>query len=229
MPTRPKQRTGLWFWPLACLGFVTLTASASAEEEERGRARWSEDFVVLTYDSSMDALGPGAFESLKKAVAAWQGANPNIPRILVRRGVAAMGYEMEGANTNSVTYAKEGDPAAKGALAVTVVTFGGKPKRIVDADIVINGEHRFTTAAPTEVEAYDLQNVLAHEIGHLLGLGEDPHNELATMYPYSSPRETLKHDLDETDREALALHYPPKGHGVTAAIRERLARAVKPR
>lgn len=82
-------------------------------------------------------------------------------------------------NENSVRLAPEGSPLVKGALAVTVTTYVKKSGALLDADIVINGKHHSRVlehALPVVKNApgaYDLQNTLAHEVGHFLGLGEN--------------------------------------------------------
>jgi hypothetical protein len=138
-------------------------------------------------------------------------------------------------NRNVVRFAEYGEPTANGALAITVLTYDAEGT-ILDADITVNGVYSFGDAAePTctrttddahsfpgfggpidpscqwgchgEFHLYDLQSILTHEFGHLLGLREDYDNEQATMYAYSWPGEVHKRDLDDSDIDALWAIY----------------------
>lgn len=99
------------------------------------------------------------------------------------------------------------DPAA---LAVTLMSYDTSSGRIVDADILINGETFPWSARPDAFNcsnAYDLQNVLTHEVGHLFGLAHDKSDTNATMYPSSAMCETKKRDLDDGDIAGLRYLY----------------------
>ena len=77
--------------------------------------------------------------------------------------------------------------------------------------MVLNGEHGFEffdhDARDEGMSTYDLQNVLTHELGHLLGLGEDMTDVDATMYAFSQPGETGKRDLEVVDKDSIASLY----------------------
>jgi hypothetical protein len=135
-----------------------------------------------------------------------------LPTLVVQRGPDdPIGYRRNGKNNNTVRFAPNGDPLANGALAITVITFDAHAKQILDADVVLNGEHGFDffdhDARGEGMSTYDLQNVLTHELGHLLGLGEDFNDNEATMYAFSQPGETGKRDLELVDRDSIADLY----------------------
>lgn len=99
----------------------------------------------------------------------------------------------------------ERDPEA---LATALVTYRTADGAITDADIVINAvDHGWTVAASGCAEVYDLQNVLAHEVGHFLGLSHEAERREATMYPRAGRCEVTKRDLDDDDRDAIATLY----------------------
>ena len=96
------------------------------------------------------------------------------------------------------------------------------PGQILDADIYFNpGDSRTAFATPaalsTNGSAYDLESILTHELGHLLGFS---HSAIwsAMMYPYapapgtftgSRPAaEQLDAPLGEDDRTGLRVLYP---------------------
>jgi hypothetical protein len=178
--------------------------------------------VELVVDGSVDALGSQAFDAVVNAARVWQTAAPDLPRLVVRRGHSArIGYRSDGANHNVVRFEGGGEPRANGALAITVLTYDSETGEILDADIVLNGIHPFS-AEDGDARSFDLQNVLTHEIGHFLGLGEDTDDSGATMYAYSELGETDKRVLHEGDVARVAQLYgsapgPNGGRGVSLA------------
>lgn len=67
-----------------------------------------------------------------------------------------------------------------------------------------------TAKAPScEGGAYDLQNVVTHEVGHFFGLGEDMDDATATMYYCTSRCETHKRVLTNDDTTVMSVLYAP--------------------
>jgi len=103
------------------------------------------------------------------------------------------------------------DPAA---LAVTVTTYDADSGRITDSDIVVNAE-RYSWSAASDASscraAYDLQDVLTHELGHAFGLAHDTSDPAATMFPTADACETSKRDLDDGDIDGLHYLYVDVG------------------
>ena len=177
-------------------------------------ARWKQSSVTVSVEDSVNLLGTEgeAFEAVVKAATAWQNAPGILPTLVVQHGPEdPIGYRRNGGNRNTVRFAPDGDPLANGALAITVITFDAHAKEILDADVVLNGEHGFDffdhDARDEGMSTYDLQNVLTHELGHLLGLGEDMTDVDATMYAFSQPGETGKRDLEVVDKDSIAALY----------------------
>jgi len=163
-------------------------------------------------EPTVDLLGTKAFDAIVAAATTWQNAPGILPTMVVDRGPEdEVGYRRTGKNRNTVRFSADGDPLANGALAITVITFDAHAKQILDADVVLNGEHGFDfydhDARSEGRSTYDLQNVLTHEFGHLLGLGEDFVDEDATMFAYSQPGETGKRDLEVVDKDSIASLY----------------------
>lgn len=201
------------------LAFTLVADIAAAEQSGLGSAgargaRWKQNTVMVNVEDTVDLLGEEgeAFEAVVRAATAWQNAPGILPTLVVQRGPAdPIGYRRNGRNKNTVRYAPDGDPLANGALAITVITFDAHAKEILDADVVLNGEHGFSffsqDARNQGMSTYDLQNVLTHELGHMLGLGEDMTDVDATMYAYSQPGETGKRDLEVVDKDSIAALY----------------------
>jgi Matrixin len=167
----------------------------------------------ITVDESVVKMDDEAFEGVIAAISAWQDSDPYLPTLVVEKADHArdVGYDSHGPNQNSVVFMPGGAKMAKGALAITIITFDQASGRVLDADIVINGEHKFGAAESmsdeTRTATYDLQNVLTHEFGHFLGLGEEYEKQTATMYAYSLPGETEKRDLDGLDKTRISGLY----------------------
>lgn len=190
---------------------------ASAEQSGLGSAgargaRWQQGTVTVNVEASVDLIGDSAFDAVVLAASEWQQAPGELPTVVVERGADdPIGYRRNGRNKNTVRFSPDGDPLANGALAITVITFDANAKQILDADIVLNGEHGFDffehDARNEGMSTYDLQNVLTHEFGHLLGLGEELDDTEATMYAFSQPGEIGKRDLELVDQESIAELY----------------------
>lgn len=194
---------------------VTSLALASAEAAEPRETRWYHAGVALTYDASMDSLGADALARTELAARAWRHV-PSIPPLTVRRGnPLRMGFERGEDNANGVYFSDARNNRAGGALAITVVTFDVDTKEILDADILVNGTHPFCNAGVlagkrgphSHNECYDLQNVMAHEMGHVLGLGENPDYIESTMFPYSGRGELGKRDVSPADVGEVSALY----------------------
>ena len=211
------------------------TTSASPASEDHG-AIWRQERVELTVDDSVDALQADARGALEHASSTWLEVPANLPDLRARSGPAdGIGYRLGDENQNTVRYATKGTPLAAGALAITVVTFDAVSLTIFDADVIINGEHRFgdlEAPAKGNPKVYDLRNVLTHELGHLLGLDDDESDETAGMYPYLKAGDTGRRRLSRTDVEALVQLYSetngesPEYGGGCAASPNRPARSL---
>ncbi len=198
------QRWGLWAGVLALLFTTSPSYAASpVAVEATQNARWQERRVILEVDPSLQLTSPVAFEAARSAARAWQKASPDMPKVeLVSRRVGQVGYVPAGPNSNTIRFAAEGDPAADGALAITIITFDGPSGRILDADIILNGDYAFASveeAPESGAPVYDIQNVLTHEMGHFFGLRENYVDSGATMYAFSQPGEITKRDLNSAD------------------------------
>jgi MYXO-CTERM domain-containing protein len=103
-----------------------------------------------------------------------------------------------------------------GALAITTVTFDSQAGRLVDADIEINDtSFSFSTCDLDEAScrvAYDLENMLTHELGHVVGLDHPPSGDPgafeATMFASTSEGAIDKRDLADDDIAGICTIYP---------------------
>ncbi len=135
--------------------------------------------------------------------------------------------------TNSTTSANDGlnqivfvsrgwdlDPLA---IAVTRNYYisGSSPRTgmILDSDILINGQtYRFSTT--NQPSTHDVQNIITHEVGHVLGLGHEisPEDNESTMYAFAAPNEFNKTNLHVNDLEGVKEGYSGAGNRIPGPI-----------
>jgi hypothetical protein len=115
-------------------------------------------------------------------------------------------------------------------LAVTTTSFDPGSGRLYDADVEINSAgFPFTandgppcTGTPTAgCTAYDVENTLTHEMGHVLGLDHSS-EPTSTMYFTAPAGETIKRTLDDGSRAFLCEAYPQNSATNTCSSEARL-------
>jgi hypothetical protein len=95
------------------------------------------------------------------------------------------------------------------AIALTTLTVK-KDGRIVDADIELNGERFAFTAEETPREGYvDVAAVIAHEAGHVLGLGHETDGQ-SVMVDGKTRGSAARRTLAESDVKFACEIYPPE-------------------
>src|SRR5262245_3991259 len=131
----------------ALAGLLSFASGAHAytiNTTELGkRIRWSVDSVSLQMDAEYEGyLDPGdSFAALEMGFEAWRGL-PRVPDLIVRSGrPAGLGHH-DGHPTNGI-YLLRDWPYEKEKLAVTIVTYEMDTGRLLDADIVVNGQAAF--------------------------------------------------------------------------------------
>jgi hypothetical protein len=92
-------------------------------------------------------------------------------------------------------------------IASVAVFYTIETKEILLSSIVLDSEDNWFIGEETDKcenvgSAFDIQNVVTHEAGHVVGLGHVSHPAL-TMYPYVSPGELNKRSLGLGDRNGF--------------------------
>jgi hypothetical protein len=194
--------------------FGGATAFAGVAVGDSGNthdAVWRVTDIGLCLDKSLFAL-TGASDAVTSALATWEG-DARLPRVWPAKCTAdALGYRPGQDNRNTVRYAADGEPLAKGALAITLVSYDSDTLTIYDGDVVLNGIYNFADNSKSSGQggnhsAYDLGDVLAHEFGHWFGLPDDKDDSTAIMYPYFDPGATRRTCLSDGDKQALDKLY----------------------
>lgn len=158
-----------------------------------------------------------ALGSVTRAFAAWTsvscaGATPSIT-VNVTGPITcdASEYNPDGANANIVVFREDTWPYVGGedALGLTRVHFEPATGAIWDSDIEVNAvDATLSVADPVPAGSVDLDSLLTHEAGHLLGLAHTL-DETATMFPGYVAGSTNLRTLAPDDKTGICAIYPP--------------------
>jgi hypothetical protein len=206
--------------PAAVAGLATgLLAHVRLVHPSNGNPLyWSNpgNVEIVLQDAGSDDIPDASDETaLRMAIAAWNATTGTAARLVEDTSPASQARtDWESSNLHLVlfdeTNASGYFPGVSGIVALTPVWFfsGGT---ITDADVLFNGQdHRFTTSQVPG--RFDVQDVAAHELGHLLGLDHSPWAG-ATMYPFVDPAVILQRSLSEDELHGLRDAYPSGGFG----------------
>jgi len=196
------------------VGGLTVSTPAQAFEVKHSDAgelvRWRRANVAWTVDRSVREV-KGGEAAVIAAVKAWS-QREGAPTLAADTFDASLAPGFDGKNT--VFYARDGYEPAGIALAVTVLSFDSYSGEVLDADIVLNGRYAFGPVTVDAVGAaaradatYDVGRVLAHEMGHALGLSDEPALKDALMYPYVPHSRALLAALAADDVAGLQMLY----------------------
>lgn len=101
------------------------------------------------------------------------------------------------------------------ALAVTYTRYYTATHEVADVDTIFNRKMpwswtNYVTNVCGNLNSYDVQNILTHELGHWMGLDDEYDNTYAnnTMFGYGSRGETKKDTLTAGDTTPLSQIYP---------------------
>jgi len=188
--------------PLDARAFTVKETSTGAE------VHWSKRSVAF----DLHALGDKArdkplFKAALGAAAEWTAAGE--VQISVTRPSATATVGFDNGQGNVIAWSSGEWPGDEDDLALTFLHYDVRTGVILDADIVLNDTHHAWHDAdvlPRDSSAFDIANVLTHEMGHALGLDHSTVQD-ATMFPSSKEQEISKRDLHDDDREALAVLY----------------------
>jgi hypothetical protein len=192
--------------------------------------RWRLNASKVTIDASVEKLGPNAMRAVQDAFGTWLATDPKLPDLTFDTArETRVTLEPDGKNT--VLVAPITLRGHEHDLAVTLTYSDEKTGAIVEADIVINAKHVFrvlekdgkgeeadgdrrsscgtgdSNAKRCQDGAFDLQNIVTHEVGHFLGLGEETSDNAATMYYCTTRCETHKRALTRVDTDSISNLY----------------------
>jgi uncharacterized protein (TIGR03382 family) len=184
---------------LLCLSFA---ASLSAAPAFAGENAWTEPSFEMELAGPPVVSHSAMVEILQASSDTWMQVTgaPELTVATDRGSVDTVAFD----GINAVFFQREwaGHPSQL-ALTFTHVSDG----EILEMDMAINAEHHLFTSDPdTDWNAFDLQNLITHELGHGLGL-DHLEAEDASMFHRIDPGETLKRDLEPSDVEIFEALY----------------------
>lgn len=196
---------------------VTSTAAAyQIKTTSTGNTvRWPDSSASFKVDAT-------ASENEASAIRAGFDAWSRVAKIdLTYDGTTARadsGYDprLGAANENVVRFERSKWEADRSTLAVTFTLYETASGKIISSDVILNAvNYRWTTSGETGAE--DVQNVVAHEAGHFVGLS---HSNVAdaTMFPSASHGETNKRSLESDDEAGAAALYGERTEVATAGL-----------
>ena len=197
----------------AAFGYSRVQTSQGAD------VHWPQAKVTVQRDSSFPSTqltDEQAQKALQAALDAWSTLPDS--HIQLARGADAPDPTAQGSTPtlNFVRFRQSDWPYAHTMLAYTQLFTHPKSGEIVAAMIEVNEQdnHFF---GPDDMPShasnlYDLQAVLTHEMGHLIGLGHSDESA-ATMYRSTAPFDTHQRTPIEDDRLGVTTIYPQSTDG----------------
>ncbi|MEZ5975373.1 MAG: IPT/TIG domain-containing protein [Planctomycetota bacterium] len=178
--------------------------------------------VVIQAVGSEDVMGDSDANALRNAIDEWNSVSGSTATLVENTDPAWQARtDWSADDIHLLTFDEINSsgyfPTGSGIVAITPLEFY-TTGRIIDADVLFNGkDFHFTTKQ--ETNRFDIQDVAAHELGHLLGLD---HSGVAgaTMYPYVDPSVILHRSLSMDDIGGLRDLYPSTSFGsITGTVK----------
>lgn len=180
------------FWKNQCVGYAVNQAASKKATLAKARTIVNTAFTAWTAKNTVCTPGVRGIE-LKPTATSTVGFDPKL-----------------GTNENVIVFRDQAWPYndAGNPLALTTVTFNADTGEILDADIEVNSADQAVTGGePLPATGYDLQSIITHEVGHLLGLA---HSRVdgATMEARYDRGQTGLRSLEVDDQKGICDIYP---------------------
>jgi hypothetical protein len=147
----------------------------------------------------------GVIDAISDSFEAWDAVTA--AELFVLGGTTDFrGRELDG--ENAVSWVRIVPPKV---VALCTIWYEGElnldnPAEVVEFDICFNTMHEWGIG---EADAFDIQNVAAHEVGHAVGLDDlyEDENSDQTMYGYTTEGEIIKRSLEDGDKAGAQELY----------------------
>ena len=191
---------------------TTTAVSSTCQGYQAKPLYWRALDVPLTMDAALTADVPAAAAqaALDASIATWNAVDCAYLKLIDAGTTTApvVGYQRSGPNTNLVTWLESGWSQSALAIAATLTTFECASGKLVDADVLFNGQNfTFSAAAGGAPATADIENTFTHELGHLVGFDHNP-DPASTMFAEAGAGEIVKRDLTADDAAGMCAVYP---------------------
>ena len=163
--------------------------------------------LELQQDGSDDVSDGSDLQAMANALEAWTQVPCSAATLVRGADTASRAVAQDG--VNRITFLESNWPGgANGAGAFTVRyrDTGTTPSHWSETDIRINGEG-YSWATDGQRDRIDIQGVVTHELGHLLGLAHSS-IPMATMYFVTTRGFTHNRTLHPDDQDGACFLYP---------------------
>lgn len=151
--------------------------------------------------ASFEGLDPEAVRTaVELAMAEWNSVDHSLINFSLGPDVS---NAVVGSPERTIFYDPDGSSGwfgggASMTVAITPITYSTSDGRIIDIDVIFNGQ-RWNFATGIQPGAFDIQDVLTHELGHVMGLDHSPVHG-SSMWPYVMPQQWLHRSLTQDDQ-----------------------------
>lgn len=187
--------------------FHTNIANGSSFDttDDGFNVRWRTTSVDVIVDSKIESIDGNALGAVVSAFDTWNNVRcKNVPHINVEISDLTPSYVRNYKNEVRLIAQDIVDFSEIGYAE----TYIQDDKNIVEVDIVIdNKRNKIGVVSSESYNVFDIQNLMTHEIGHLLGLNDDYSNKESVMYAFSDVREINKRTLLQEDIDNLCRLY----------------------
>lgn len=152
----------------------------------------------LNPESFTDMDSQGVSDAADRAFATWNQVNKSAINFVRGDDTSEADYS----RSSHIVYQDPDNssgffPNGSGTVAITPIIYSTADGRMIDVDIIFNGKD-FDFALHANSNGFDLQDVMTHEIGHMIGLDHSPHHG-SSMWPYVAPGQWLHRSLTQDD------------------------------
>ena len=207
---------GLLLWSHPGAAHTRITSDKGATP------RWLESPIPYSVNDRGLAEIPNGSElvAVRAAFDAWEAVASADVRFDFRGTTSRRSFGKDGINL--ITFADDSGLLGSTTLAATISFFrrsSGGELRFEESDIAFNPNHAFTTSG--ELGRFDIQSVLTHEVGHMLGLD---HSGLisSVIAPFASPNQADQRVLSYDDIVGITQIYPASGAQEVGSIEGRV-------